>query len=340
MENQRRTWVLGLFVLGGVVLLIAGLLVVGAGQFGGSKGVEVSGVFDEVDGLRAGNRVRLGGVNIGTVSDVQLTEDARVAVRLQLDKDAAQRLGRDALLRIGSDGLMGDKLVVVVPGRVGAAPLQTGDQLRSESPATVADMLRALQRIGDDAQGLTTEMTGLLRDLRQPQSTVGQLLTDTLMFSRLEGMLTLYEQAGERFKGLTTELSDLAAPLQAGEGTLGRLLHDETLASQVVATTDSLRKISQRAARAATELEVFAQKLNAEENGFVNRMLTDPALANEVEQTLRRVGEAAEGIEQTTTRLNRSWLLGGRRAERRAAAADQADQTEDNTPPARAEKPR
>ncbi len=339
MENQRRTWVLGLFVLGGVVLLIAGLLVIGAGQFGSNKGVVVSGVFDEVDGLRAGNRVRLGGVNVGAVTDVQLTDDARVVVRMQLEQDVAQRLGRDALLRIGSDGLMGDKLMVIVAGRPGTAPLQSGDQLRTESPTTVADMLRALQHIGDDAQGLATEMTDLLRDLRQPQSTVGQLLTDTLMFARLEGMLTLYEQAGARFKGLTSELSDLAAPLQAGEGTLGRLLQDETLADQVVATTDSLRQISQRAARAATELEAFTQKLNAEENGFVNRMLTDPALADEVAQTLRRVGEAAEGIEQTTTRLNRSWLLGGRRDKRPANAADEPQEA-GQTPPARAEKPR
>ena len=84
-------------------------------------------VFEEVDGLRAGNAVRIAGVVVGTVDSVRFLEDGRLEARFRVVDDAAELVRGDpdavppdeappdtpqpSRVSIGSKGLLGDKLL-------------------------------------------------------------------------------------------------------------------------------------------------------------------------------------------------------------------------------------
>jgi len=104
-------------VVGAVAFLtLAGALAVSytTGSVPAGAGYRVDAMFNRIDGLRVGDDVQLGGVKIGAVEAVALTEDFRARVRLRVDPRV--ELPSDTAAAIHTAGLFGSKHVVLDPG--------------------------------------------------------------------------------------------------------------------------------------------------------------------------------------------------------------------------------
>src|SRR5450432_2324931 len=73
----------------------------------------LSSVFKSVSGLKIGSNVRFAGIDVGTVDDIELITDTSVKVDMVIQKNVQRFIKKDAQASIGSEGLMGDKVVVV-----------------------------------------------------------------------------------------------------------------------------------------------------------------------------------------------------------------------------------
>jgi paraquat-inducible protein B len=72
MSKQANTKLIGGFVIGAVVLLIAGILLFGSGKLFSHQKKFVLFFEDSVKGLNIGSQVDFRGVNIGTVTDIKI----------------------------------------------------------------------------------------------------------------------------------------------------------------------------------------------------------------------------------------------------------------------------
>src|ERR1700749_2514730 len=109
---------IGVFVLAGLAALIFAIFLIGNKKGLFSTTFDVYGLFKNVNGLQVGNNARFAGINVGVVDDIQIMTDSSVKVTLTLNDDVKKFIKKDAKLSIGSDGLMGDKLVVIAPGGI------------------------------------------------------------------------------------------------------------------------------------------------------------------------------------------------------------------------------
>ena len=130
-------------VLGGVVLLVAGLFLVFA-YFGSDvkpvKGYEIIARFDAIDGLSIGSDVRIGGVKIGSVVDQSIdTEDFRAVVTLAVLPEV--KLPEDTKASITSAGLLGAKYVKLEPGSAGTRIAGGGEIEQTKSVISLEEML-------------------------------------------------------------------------------------------------------------------------------------------------------------------------------------------------------
>lgn len=107
-------------VLTGAVILClaAGFLVyavVQGGRTPQSAGIALTAEFDRVDGLNPGADVKIGGVKIGSVSDLRIDPRTfQAVVTLRVRSDLA--LPADSSAEVSSEGLLGGKYVSIVPG--------------------------------------------------------------------------------------------------------------------------------------------------------------------------------------------------------------------------------
>ena len=112
----------GAFVLAGLV--VAGIVVFMIGEekrlFEAKLTYRTS--FSDVQGLKSGAPVRLGGIDIGSVSTVVHADDPadnRLYVELRIVKREAVRLKQDSIAHVGNKGLLGDKMIEITGGAPG-----------------------------------------------------------------------------------------------------------------------------------------------------------------------------------------------------------------------------
>ena len=105
-------------VLGALVLLVAVIFISFAythSQLGAVRSYQVQATFGRVDGLAVGDEVRLGGMKVGSVSNMTLEPDGYAAV-VSVRMDAAVKLPTDSSIAIHTDGLFGGKFIEIQPG--------------------------------------------------------------------------------------------------------------------------------------------------------------------------------------------------------------------------------
>ncbi len=95
--------------------------------------------FTHVGGLRPGAPVQMAGVDIGRVGSVALTPTGKVLAVLNITPEV--RLGDGALVTIGTVGLLGEKMVEIIPGP-GRNPLPPASRLQGQEPFNTEDLLR------------------------------------------------------------------------------------------------------------------------------------------------------------------------------------------------------
>ena len=117
-------------LLAGLAVLVLAIFFIGNKKSLFSSTFNVHGMFKNVNGLQVGNNARFAGINVGVVEDIEIITDTSVKVVLTLNENVKKFIKKDAKLSIGSDGLMGDKLVVISPGGgTSNEPVKDGDQL-------------------------------------------------------------------------------------------------------------------------------------------------------------------------------------------------------------------
>src|SRR4051812_30930615 len=117
---------LGSFVMAGLLLLIGALYMVGSKRNLFTSTIKVNVTFRNVNGLVIGNNVRFSGIDVGTVSQIEILSDTIIHVELVIDKNVAKFISSSSIASVGTDGLMGNKLVNISTGNGTRNPLQEG----------------------------------------------------------------------------------------------------------------------------------------------------------------------------------------------------------------------
>lgn len=180
----------GIFVLISLALLLAFVFFIGRKQNLFSDTFIVYANFKNIAGLKVGNFVRYAGINVGTVNNIGVVNDTTVRVDLQLKKSIAPFIRSDVIASIGSDGLMGDKLVLLGPGSNGAPLVKEGGRLKTIEPADMDKIVMRLNEIANNAASLTGGLSDLVAKINSGQGSLGRLVTSDKLAKQLESTVS------------------------------------------------------------------------------------------------------------------------------------------------------
>ncbi len=112
--SPTRDLVVGLFVACGIAALAYLSIQVGGLSYKGPGGLLLSASFDEIGSLSVRAPVVISGVKVGKVSSIELGDDLRARVVIELD--ASLEIPIDSTAGIRTAGLLGDQFIAVEPG--------------------------------------------------------------------------------------------------------------------------------------------------------------------------------------------------------------------------------
>ncbi|HKK19228.1 MAG TPA: outer membrane lipid asymmetry maintenance protein MlaD [Opitutales bacterium] len=146
MNNRTIEFLVGCFVLIGLLAVLYLAIQVGSARFFGGDSYELQARFTSVTGVNPGSRVEIAGVPVGSVKDISLNDDYHAIVTLELPNNI--RLDDDTLASVKTSGLIGDRFIELSPGSSGEK-LPGGGTITSTE--TAFSIENALARFGAGA---------------------------------------------------------------------------------------------------------------------------------------------------------------------------------------------
>jgi len=235
---------IGAFVLAGLAVLIAGIFVIGNRKGLFTSTFNVNGLFKNVNGLQVGNNARFAGINVGVVQDIVIINDTTVKVILTLNEEVRKFVKKDAKLSIGTDGLMGDKLVIISPGGGGSIQgVKNGDQLTGVNPLDVDKLVKRLTKLADDAGDVVEGLAGIVNKVNTGKGSLGRLLNNDKIARDLEGTV---KQAKTTIANVHQTTGTLNEDLKAAQHNFLLRGYFKKKKKQEQARQDSIKKAQQQ----------------------------------------------------------------------------------------------
>lgn len=264
-KESGYTWKLGMFVLIGLVLFAFTIYYVGMQKNLFGSTFRLKSNFKNVSGLEVGNNVRFSGINVGTVSEIELITDSSVVVNLLIKDDVQQFIKTDATASIGSDGLMGDKVLTISPGINSRNTVKDNDQIASKAPIDMEDVMVSIKKSVDNASIITGQIAEFSYKMNHGNGTLSKLISDEEFAKSLKTTLSNLENSSNEFAHFTNKMNN-------GKGALSKLVTDEKMGKMIDSTltnvktgTDGLNEVIEAAKHNFLLRGYFNKKKKAEE---------------------------------------------------------------------------
>ena len=177
-SSNKRGVIVGVFILIGLVFLIAGILAVGNIKKTFGAKMHVNALFDDVNGLQQGNNIWFSGVKIGTVKKVQFYGNSQVRVLMNIDEKSQQYIRKDAKVKVSTDGFIGNKILVIYGGSSRMRAIEDEDTLSVEKTFSSEDMINTLQENNKNMLAITNDLKVISKKIADGQGSIGKLLND------------------------------------------------------------------------------------------------------------------------------------------------------------------
>jgi phospholipid/cholesterol/gamma-HCH transport system substrate-binding protein len=251
--TQGQKVKIGFFTALGLLVLVAGVFFIGNQKSLFSATFAINGVFNNVNGLQIGNNVRFAGINVGVVDDIQIINDTAVRVDLRINDDLKKFIKRDARMAIGSDGLMGDKLVTILPGGANTNQMvEEGAQIAAVNPMDMDKVMNRLGKIADNTGNLIESLSSIVDKIDKGKGSIGKLLNSDKMANDIQGTIT---EARSTINTVHKTSATLNEDLKAAQGNflLKGFFNKKEKAAK--AKQDSIKKAKEKVIKAAEKAQ-------------------------------------------------------------------------------------
>ncbi len=308
-KEYRENIRLGIFVITGIVLFFVAIFYIGSERNVFNKTFTVSAVFRNVEGLTEGDNVWLSGVKIGTVKSVTIISEGKVVVSLSLKDKQNEYIRGDATAFIGSDGLVGNKIVIIRPGSSNES-IHDNDTINSLSPTDTQDLINIAKDVGSNTRSLTDDLKMITAKINKGQGVVGELLNEGALSRDLRETINSLRLASQNTNQATIDLKKLVSEINSGEGLVTKLIKDSTYATTFNSALQNVAEAGANAKVMSEDLKEVAAKFN-DENNAIGVLLSDSISANKLRRTLSNAQSASVKLDQNMEALRHNFLFRG-----------------------------
>ncbi|MDQ3393891.1 MAG: MlaD family protein [Bacteroidota bacterium] len=323
-SGNKRSVLVGIFVLLGIIIFVAGIFILGGQQRRFQSTLNVIAVFDDVAGLRKGNNVWFSGVKVGTVRGITFHGLSQVQITMRIEEGVQRFIRKDSKVRISSEGLIGNRILVIEGGSPDAPYVEDGDLLATEASLDTEDMMATLQENNENLVSITRDFKELSAKILQGEGTVGALLTDPKVASNFKDVITNMEQVSQNSVKATGALSRFSSKLNNADGLANQLFTDTVVFQQLKASVQQLHQTTATAQEITGNLNQASSKLTTSDNSM-GMLLNDQQFANSLRNTMQNLESGTDKLDQNMEALQHNFLFRGffRRQAREAAKRQQ-----------------
>lgn len=272
---------LGIYIASGVLLFIVILYLIGSRQHMFQRNVKITSIFTDVRGIRVGANVRFTGIDVGTVSKMIILSDTSVKIEMAINEKVTPFIKKNSLATIASEGVMGSKIVVLLPGSPDEKSIKDGDNLPSMPAIDIDDIIKEIKKSSEKISSVSSNLVDITDKINRGEGIFGKIFTDTSIAYNVSVA--------------TRNLQEISDRMNRGEGLMGRLFADTSLAANVDSATFLLEQITRN-------IEGITQNVDRGQ-GVIGRLLTDTSLIYNIYIATENLNNSTANLEKFTGNL-------------------------------------
>jgi phospholipid/cholesterol/gamma-HCH transport system substrate-binding protein len=294
---------LGLFVIGGIALFVLAIFIIGKQKNLFNPVFKVTTTFYNVSGLQVGNNIRFSGINVGTVNNIRIINDSTVRVDMIVRREVQQFIKADSEVAIGSEGLIGDRLLIITQGSSDAPIVAEGQELVSKEPVETDAIIASLEVTSGHVEVITKQLAEIMIGINKGEGTLGLLLQDTTTANNIDQTIANFKKSSE---GLDETI--------------------EITKDNVFAFMVSLKETAAKTEVASQQLGEIMTRINKGE-GALGMLLMDTVIVNNIDETIINLKESSIGLNENMEALKHNFLF--RRYFRKQAKKEALEEAKD-----------
>lgn len=273
-KNKSRYIKLGIFVVLGLLLFILATFYVGSQENLFTSTFTLKSVFKSVSGLREGNSVRFSGIDVGTVQEIEIIGTEQVLVELVIRNDVRKFIKKDSEVSIATEGLVGNKIVVISAGTETVLSVENDDMLKSTEPVDIGEILENLNKSTKDAQKISEQISEIVSKVNEGQGTLGQLINNDTLYRNIDSLMMSYTHSTQRIDLVLQKISGTVDIVSSGIGTF-------------ITEVENITK----------DIGDITSKINSSQS-LVGTLLTDTTFANNLKEVIQNANMTTENLER------------------------------------------
>lgn len=319
MEKKKtnRPVVVGIFVALGIAILVATVFTLGEEKKAFVKTFTINAVFGDVSGLLPGANVLFSGVKIGTIKKISFYGDSQVLVTMNIEGSVESHIHKDAKAKIGSDGLIGNKLVVIYGGTRTIPQVEKNDFIKVENGLSTEDMMATLQANNKNLLDITNTFKSISKKIDSGNGPIATLLNDPNMSRKLnssvenlQATLTNFNTVSASSKEVLANLSDFSGKLNRKGNSVNDLVADTAIYRNIRGTINELRTASNSIEKFSSSLKSVGNRIN-QKNSPLGVLLNDSSSASSLKITLKNLQLSSQKLNDDLEAVQHNFLLRG-----------------------------
>ena len=196
-KSTDYIWKLGLFISVGLILLTIGIYIIGSQKNLFNPVFRMKTIFTDVSGLKVGNNVRFSGINVGTIDNITITSDTTVQVEFIVQKEVQKFVRKDSRAGIGSEGLMGDKVLIITPGSNDSPQAAENDFIFSDKPTDMEEIMASVKISADNIEIITDQLASITYNINNGKGAIARLIKDDKFANQLNQTMSNLQEGSK-----------------------------------------------------------------------------------------------------------------------------------------------
>ena len=249
---------------------------------------------------------------------------------MSIEEHSHQFIRKDAEAKISTDGLIGNKIVVIYGGSLQVPEVETGDVLGVEKLLSTDEMMSTLAKNNNNFLEITNGLKVISKRLVDGQGSIGKLMTDETLVNDLDATAATLKRTTLNLQKVSSNVAEYTSKLSTRGSLTNDLVTDTVIFNKLRSTVQQLQQVAETSKSVIDNLKTSTNTFNDglnNKNGPIGMLLHDEQAATNIKITLKNLQSGTKKLDEDLEALQHNFLLRG--FFRKKAKNEKADSTKE-----------
>jgi phospholipid/cholesterol/gamma-HCH transport system substrate-binding protein len=218
----------GAFVAVGLALVMMVLFLLGGEKKLFERHYTLVTKFESISGLRIGAPIHLAGIHVGSVGQVLFEESLEtrtVKVILYVNKEYQERIRENSVASIVTQGLLGDKMILITVGSIDQKIIPDGGLLQTKPYYDLTELVQKGEELVTKVDVIAGLIADVFAEVKEGQGLIHALIYDSDGSQAIDSL----GKVSKNLQGASYHFRQITRKIDQGDGTIGALVNDASL---------------------------------------------------------------------------------------------------------------